>query len=77
MILKNINYDETEKYFKNNNIEIRPFFYDYRLHKHLENIKSNDSIKQNNIILLPLHPNLTEDNIYYIVSVIEKYLNLI
>jgi len=72
--LKNIEYDKTEKYFKENNIEIRPFFYDFRLHEHLKNIKSNDIIKKNNTILLPLHPNLTEDNIIYITSVIDKYL---
>jgi perosamine synthetase len=75
--LKNINYNEIEEYFLKNNIEIRPFFYDFRLHEHLKNIKSNDIIKNNNIILLPLHPNLTEYDINYIISLIDKYLNIL
>ena len=74
----NIDYKHTELFFNKNNVEIRPFFYDFRCHTHLKNIKTIEGdIKQFNIILLPLHPNLTEDNIYYIVSIINKYIQTI
>ena len=70
-------YDNIETYFKNNNIEIRPFFYDYMKHNHLQNIKAIKDYEpmKNNIIILPLHPNLTNDNIKYIVETLLKYLN--
>ena len=70
---KDIEYDIIEKYFKDNNIEIRPFFNDYRNHNHLKNIKSIDTIKNNNIILLPLHPNLSKNDIHIIVSCVKTF----
>lgn len=72
---KDINYDTIENYFKENKIEIRPFFYDYRKHEHLKNIKSVDTIKNSNIILLPLHPNLSIKDIHLIVSCVKNILN--
>lgn len=76
-ILKNIQYEDVKEFFTLHNIEIRPFFYDFRKHTHLKNIKTIDTLHHSNIILLPLHPNITKTNIHYIVSIIEKYLKTI
>lgn len=76
--------DELNNYFTvKNNIEIRPFFYPYNLHKHLENIlsHSNNNISNhlnNNIIMLPSYPELSYKEQEYICEIIKKnMINLI
>lgn len=68
------NYNIIEKYFNEKNIEIRPFFYSYTNHPHLKNIKS---LSQNNfdnqIIMLPLHCYLNDEDIRYIVNSVINY----
>jgi len=44
-------------------------------YEHLKNIKSVDTIKNSNIILLPLHPNLSIKDIHLIVSCVKNILN--
>lgn len=65
-------YEEIDKIFRNNNIEIRPFFYDIRKHKHLKKIEVLDNkYFNNNIILLPLHPKLKKKDIEIIINTIK------
>ena len=65
-------YDELHKIFQNNNIEIRPFFYDIRKHEHLKDIKIlDDKYFDNNIILLPLHPLLKKKDVKTIIKIIK------
>ena len=68
------NYNIIEKYFTEKNIEIRPFFYSYINHPHLKNIKSlvNDNF-DNQIIMLPLHCYLKDEDITYIVNSVINY----
>jgi dTDP-4-amino-4,6-dideoxygalactose transaminase len=72
--------DELNKCFANHNIEIRPFFYPYKQHKHLSNLPShsNSNISNelnSNIIMLPSFPELNELQQKYIVDVIRLCLN--
>ena len=70
------NYDELDKYFIENNIEIRPFFYNYKNHSYLNDIKSISNFNfDNQIILLPLHCYLKDDDVKYIVDKTINYFN--
>ena len=68
------NYNKIDKYFIDKNIEIRPFFYNYKNHPYLNDIKSL-SYKNfdNQIILLPLHCYLKNEDIRYIVDSVINY----
>ena len=67
-------YNKIEKYFNQHNIEIRPFFYNYSNHCHLKNIKSLSDINfDNQIIILPLHCYLKDEDIQYIVDTVINY----
>ena len=67
-------YNKIEKYFNEHNIEIRPFFYSYSNHYHLKNIKSLSDINfDNQIIILPLHCYLKDEDIQYIVDTVINY----
>ncbi len=75
-ILKDIDYDEIEVYFKNFNIEIRPFFYDIYKSEYLKTIhrketKTNDM----SIILLPIYVNLKLSDVDYIVNIIKQFIS--
>lgn len=76
MIIKDINYDLFEKYMNNNNISIRPLFYDFRKHEHLKDLnykyKELDIIK--NGFFLPSYPELSYNNQEYIINIIIKYI---
>ena len=70
------NYKKIEKYFLNNNIEIRPFFYNYKNQSYLSDINCKNYLNMDNqIILLPLHCYLTVDDIIYIVEKTINYFN--
>lgn len=76
---KEINFNEIEKYFLKNNIEIRPFFYPFFLQEHIKDIKShsnNDvSVELNKkIILLPSFPELLYEQQLYIYNNLKKIL---
>jgi len=68
--------DETYKYFYDNGIETRPFFYPYYYHNHLKTIKSQDTINKlnENILMFPSYPNLKFENQQYIVNIINKLI---
>lgn len=71
----NKTYEQVEKYFKTNNIEIRPFFYSYEQHIHLKDIKSMaKSNLDKQIILLPLHCYMQQEHVKHIVEVTMQYV---
>lgn len=69
-----MNLDELSNYFKNYNIDTRPFFYSYHKHKHLINLVCDEDVNElnNNIIMIPSYPELTFENQKYICSIISK-----
>lgn len=73
-------FDEIESYLKLNQIEVRPIFYDIHCHNHLTNIKNNFDITDTNTIIgssfmLPSFPNLSDEQIIYIVKTLNVYLS--
>jgi perosamine synthetase len=69
---------ETNNYFFNCNIDIRPFFYPINHHKHLSDITFNDNVSlilNNEIIMIPSSPLITFDSQKYISKTIENFLN--
>ena len=67
-------YNKIEEYFTKNNIEIRPFFYNYKNHPFLSDIKvSSYKNFDNQIILLPMHCYLTDEDVKYIVNIVIKF----
>jgi perosamine synthetase len=73
--------DETNAYFVENGIDIRPFFYPYDRHNHLKTVANNSndasvSEKLNNkIIMLPSYPELTLHQQEYIASKIITFVH--
>lgn len=78
IIIKNLNYNHFEKYMFENNISIRPLFYDLRKHKHLKllNFKYDEKNIFNNGFMIPSYPDLKIKEQKYIINTIEKYINL-
>jgi perosamine synthetase len=70
--------DETMQFFKDNNIDIRPFFYPINIHTHLKNIKNEDDISyllNKDIIMIPSSPNITYEEQKKVVDIIYKFTN--
>jgi perosamine synthetase len=68
---------ETNEFFKINNIDIRPFFYPIHTHGHMKHVENMDNISEllnKEIIMIPSSPNITFDQQKYIVSIIEKFM---
>ena len=73
--------DETFKFFSNNGIETRPFFYPCREHQHLNKIKQKSNLNISNklnkeIIMIPSYPTITLSEQEYIINVIKEFINL-
>ncbi len=69
--------DEMTVFFKENNIDIRPFFYPINAHKHLKSIKNNDEVSyflNNEIIMIPSSPNITYEEQKQVVDVIYRFI---
>ena len=69
--------EETTMFFKNNNIDIRPFFYPINKHNHLSMLENNDDISNilnKEIIMIPSSPNITYEEQKLVVNVIIKFL---
>jgi perosamine synthetase len=69
---------ETNEFFKNNNIDIRPFFYPINLHGHFKTINNNDSVSyilNKEIIMIPSSPNITLEQQKYIVEIINLFID--
>jgi perosamine synthetase len=71
--------EETICFFKNNNVDIRPFFYPINYHSHLHEIKNNDEISKilnNEIIMIPSSPNITFEEQQKVVDTILNFVFL-
>jgi perosamine synthetase len=72
---------DTDAFFIENGVEIRPFFYPYYRHTHLNRLSCNDtthniSEKLNtNIIMLPSYPELRYEEQEYIATKIRHFVN--
>lgn len=77
-ILKNQkSIEETSIFFKNNNVDIRPFFYPINKHQHLSNIQNDDpvsNILNNEIIMVPSSPTITPDEQQQVVDSIVRFV---
>lgn len=79
---KKTSFIKNDKIFRENNVEIRQFFLDYKKHKHLKNIKQLNINEENNkyspleeqIIILPSYPDLNHENISYICNIINNLI---
>jgi perosamine synthetase len=74
LIDNNLSIKDTFNYFKENNVDIRPFFYPINKHKHLSDVIFGDDeipLKLNReIIMIPSSPNITLENQKYIIDII-------
>jgi len=79
VFIKDIIYEDLEKYMLEKNVQIRPLFYDIHEHEHLKTIKkgvADDSVEgvRRLGVMLPSYPELTLDEQKYIVNCIKEYL---
>ena len=77
IVNNNKSIEETTQFFKDNNIDIRPFFYPINKHGHLKDLKNIDNISyvlNKEIIMIPSSPSITYKEQKQIVNVIIKFL---
>jgi perosamine synthetase len=75
----NSSYKKSKHFFDQKGIETRPLFYPITHHKHLSHIKSTTKIAEqlnNECIILPSYPELTDLEIEYISDCVKKYNNI-
>ena len=77
IIIEGLDFKHFEKYMNEKLIQVRPFFYDIREHKHLQDIKiENDKIEDFNWgVMLPSYPHLELKKQEYICNCIKEYIN--
>jgi perosamine synthetase len=69
--------DETITFFRNNNIDIRPFFYPINKHVHLTELENTDDISNvlnTEIIMIPSSPHITYEEQKKVVNIIINFL---
>lgn len=69
--------EETMTFFRNNGIDMRPFFYPINKHGHLSIIKNDDKISETlnqEIIMVPSSPKITIEEQEKVVDVIYKFI---
>ena len=69
--------EETTHFFKENNIDIRPFFYPINRHKHLKHIKNEDLVPlelNKEIIMIPSSPTITYEQQQQVCDVVYKFM---
>ena len=67
---------ETTEFFKQHNVDIRPFFYPIHRHQHLSSLASDPIAETLNreVIMIPSSPSLTPKQQYQIVNTVIQYL---
>jgi dTDP-4-amino-4,6-dideoxygalactose transaminase len=77
IVIPDSNFKSIEKFMCEKLIQIRPFFYDIRRHKHLLDIKCDypEIDVSHNGIMLPSYPELAKEQQEYIVNCVNEYLN--
>jgi perosamine synthetase len=85
-VIGNTCYEDAEKYFRAHGIEIRPMFYSITTHKHLLHHPDifgvdyrqlhcdNADLLQKECFILPSFPELTDQEVKHIITVVESYL---
>jgi dTDP-4-amino-4,6-dideoxygalactose transaminase len=79
VIIPTIHYNDLELYMKENNVEIRPFFYDIHDHSHLTSVRNpnNSSFTKtitNHGVILPSYPELTKEEQRHICKCLATFL---
>jgi len=72
--------DETFNFFKENNIDIRPFFYPINSHEHLSDIKTDDNVSiilNKEVLMIPSSPKITYLEQEIVINTIEKFIFLL
>jgi dTDP-4-amino-4,6-dideoxygalactose transaminase len=78
IILKDLCYNNFEKFMFENGISIRPLFYDLRSHTHLDGLiyKYDKNTIFNHGFMIPSYPELTYEHQSYIIHTIIKYIHI-
>jgi perosamine synthetase len=79
-IKNNTNFEKIETYFKEKNIDIRPFFYDIHKHCHLadvEKIYNNSNNLEKEVFILPAYPHLSYEEQLHIIDTTKNYINIL
>ena len=66
----------TTEYFKNNNVDIRPFFYPINSHLHLNDVPFDDKVPHllnKEIIMIPSSPNIKIEQQMHVVRIIFEF----
>lgn len=77
IIGNNKSIEETTEFFKNKNVDIRPFFYPINKHGHLTSVENNDEISlllNTEIIMIPSSPSITIEDQKLVVDVVKMFL---
>lgn len=77
LFIKNLDYSHFENFMVEQNIQVRPLFYDVHDHEHLKLIKKDDLVKSSlfsNGFMLPSYPSITEKEQTYIAVCIKNYI---
>ena len=68
-------YEEVEEYMKQKGIDIRPFFYDIRVHSHLKDKEGPVFKTEKTYIMLPSFPDLELKNVEYVCDMLLECTN--
>jgi len=69
--------EETADFFKNNSVDIRPFFYPINKHRHLMSIINDDEVAEllnKEVIMIPSSPTITIEEQTYVVEIINLFI---
>jgi perosamine synthetase len=69
--------DKTAKFFKENNVDVRPFFYPINEHDHLKSIENKDLtsyLLNKEVLMIPSSPSITFEEQKEVVNVLYKFL---
>lgn len=75
----NKNFDELEKFFNSNYVDVRPMFYPINRHKHLKDIRcfGGTAVAEKlnkECVVLPSYPELKDHEIAHVVNTLKQYL---
>jgi len=68
--------EETTDFFRNHNVDIRPFFYPIDKHLHLSSIKNDDEVSvllNREIIMIPSSPTITNEEQQIVANVVYEF----
>ena len=70
--VRGIEYPELDHRLRNAGIDVRPFFYDIHVHRHLADIPSTDITLSATFCMLPSHPDLSKDDAVRVAGAIRS-----